>query len=434
MQPIGGPVLLVFIGTYLLISSERVNRTAMAMTGMGIVGTVMWIAHALDSSQGATFRMLVEHIEWHTILFITAMMVIVAVASASGMFQFIAITIARPTRGDTRRLFVVFMVFVFAISLFFDTVSTILIIGPLTIEVCKALDIDFRPFLIAEAVVCNFASIPSIVGAVPNLVIADRTGITASFLFLVLMPLSAILMLISLPIFLHRFRDILQPAPEELVHQMMLIDPELMIRSRTDFYMSVVGMAALVLGFTVGTTAGVEPALIAIVVAFVMLLLTRERVEKILARIGWGTVFFLIGIFGLVAALEITGIIDDIGRAVGQIVGGNISSAVVFLIWVPAALSAVIDNIPVSVVLAPIVIQFSGLSPVLPAVLIFAVNVGGYLLPIGAPANLLVLALAEQEGRPISLGSFARVATVLALLHLAVGTVWLVLLSLFFAW
>ncbi|MHA2034467.1 MAG: hypothetical protein ACTSX3_04155, partial [Candidatus Thorarchaeota archaeon] len=93
-------------------------------------------------------------------------------------------------------------------------------------------------------------------------------------------------------------------------------------------------------------------------------------------------------------------------------------------------LSAVIDNIPVSVVLAPLASQFATITPVIPAVLILAVNVGGYLLPIGAPANLLVLALAEQEGRPISLISFARVATVLAVIHLIIGTGWLFLMAL----
>ncbi len=430
MEPVGLPVLIVFIGTYLLISSERVNRTAMAMTGMGIVGVILWIANSTDPTQGATFRHLVEHIEWHTILFITAMMVIVAVASASGMFQYIAITIARPTQGDPKRLFVMFNLFVFAISLFFDTVSTILIIGPLTIEVCKALEIDFRPYLISEAIVCNFASIPSIVGAVPNLVIADKTGISASLLFITLMPLSIILMLVSMPIFLRVFGNRLVPGPDDLINQMLLIDPEYMIRSRNDFYMSVVAIVILILGFTIGTTVGIEPAMVAILIAFVMLLATRERVDNILARVGWGTVFFLVGIFGLVAALDITGIIEDIGMAVGNIIGGEVSNAIVFLIWVPAVLSAVIDNIPVSVVLAPLASQFATITPVLPAVLILAVNVGGYLLPIGAPANLLVLALAEQEGRPISLISFARVATVLAVIHLIIGTGWLFLMSL----
>ncbi|MCF2137367.1 MAG: anion permease [Candidatus Thorarchaeota archaeon] len=431
MEPIAGPILLVFVGTYLLISSEKVNRTAMAMTGMGVVGLILWIANTADPTQGAPFEQLVEHIEWHTILFITAMMIIVAVASSSGMFQYIAISISKPTEGNPRRLFVIFNVFVFAISLFFDTVSTILIIAPLTIEVCNALELDFRPFLISEAIVCNFASIPSIVGAVPNLVIADKTGLSASFLFLLLMPLAIILLLVTIPILLKVFENQLVPGPDDLINQMLLIDPEYMIRSRNDFYMSIVAILVLVFGFTVGTSMGAEPAMIAIIIAFFMLLVSREYVDNILRRVGWGTVFFLVGIFGLVAALDITGVIDDIGAAVGTIIGGDVTTAILFLIWIPAGLSAVIDNIPVSVVLAPLAVQFATVTPVLPAVLILAVNVGGYLLPIGAPANLLVIALAEVEHRPITLASFAKIATTLAIIHLAIGTAWLLFISFF---
>ncbi|MFW9844399.1 MAG: SLC13 family permease, partial [Candidatus Thorarchaeota archaeon] len=159
-EPVGTIILLVFIGTYIAISSEKVNRAAVSMVGMGIAGLVLW-------GFGTDFNILVESIEWSTILFIVSMMAIVSVAGHSGMFQYLALTLAKPTGGNTRHLFIVFIVFVFIISFVFDTTSTMLIMGPLTIEVCKALEIDFKPFLIGEAVTSNFASIPSIVGAVP---------------------------------------------------------------------------------------------------------------------------------------------------------------------------------------------------------------------------------------------------------------------------
>jgi Na+/H+ antiporter NhaD/arsenite permease-like protein len=156
--------------------------------------------------------------------------------------------------------------------------------------------------------------------------------------------------------------------------------------------------------------------------------MTRERVENILAEINWKTVFFLIGIFGLVAALKIVGFIDDIGAGVGVIVSENVGGAVTFLVWVPALLSAVIDNIPVSIVLAPIASSLAVLTPVFPAILVFAVNIGGYLLPIGAPANLLAMALSEDEEDPISFKIFAKVATPLAIIHLLIGTLWFFLM------
>lgn len=419
-------IILVFVVTYIAISSEKVNRTATALLGMGVAGIVLWI------TQGLEFSEIVNRIHWSTILFVTSMFVIVTIAASSGMFQYLALSLTGPTQGQTKKLFVSLLAFVFGISLFFDTTSTMLIMGPLTIELCKALDIDFRPFLISEAVTCNFASIPSIVGAVPNLLIAEQAHVDPGFLFATLLPLSIILFVASIPILLRIFEDQLQPSEEELVSQMLLINPQYMIRSKSDFYLSIIAMLILVFGFTIGPGLDpqLQPALIAITVAAALLILAREWVDEILKRVNWGTIFFLVGLFGLVSALEITGIIDAIGDGIGGLIAGNVYLGIFFMTWVPALLSAVIDNIPVSAVLAPIAFQFAAVSPLLPIALIFAVNVGGFLLPIGAPANILALVFAEKERKPISMKDFAKVASPLAILMLAIGTGWLVLLSL----
>lgn len=420
-------IIAVFVVTYIAISSEKVNRTAAALLGMGVAGIVLWA-----TGQGA-FSVLVDHIEWSTILFITSMFIIVTIAASSGMFQFLALEITRPTQGQTKKLFVSLLGFVFIISLFFDTTSTMLIMGPLTIELCKALEIDFRPFLISEAVTCNFASISSVVGAVPNLIIAEKAHVDPGFLLISLLPLSIILFVVSVPFLLRVFEDQLQPSEEDLVSEMLLIKPQYMIRSRTDFYLSIIAMIILVFGFTLGPSLipPLQPALIAITVAAALLILARELVDEILKRVNWGTIFFLIGLFGLVAALDITGLIDALGVGIGNLIGGNVLLGIVFMTWVPALLSAVIDNIPVSAVLAPIALQFAAVSPLLPVALIFAVNVGGFILPIGSPANILALAFAEKERKPIRMKDFAKVATPLGFLMLLIGTGWLLALGFF---
>ncbi|MFW9842822.1 MAG: SLC13 family permease, partial [Candidatus Thorarchaeota archaeon] len=329
-------IILVFVVTYIAISSEKVNRTATALLGMGVAGIVLWI------TQGLEFSEIVNRIHWSTILFVTSMFVIVTIAASSGMFQYLALSLTGPTQGQTKKLFVSLLAFVFGISLFFDTTSTMLIMGPLTIELCKALDIDFRPFLISEAVTCNFASIPSIVGAVPNLLIAEQAHVDPGFLFATLLPLSIILFVASIPILLRIFEDQLQPSEEELVSQMLLINPQYMIRSKSDFYLSIIAMLILVFGFTIGPGLDpqLQPALIAITVAAALLILAREWVDEILKRVNWGTIFFLVGLFGLVSALEITGIIDAIGDGIGGLIAGNVYLGIFFMTWVPALLSA----------------------------------------------------------------------------------------------
>ncbi|NHJ12381.1 MAG: hypothetical protein EAX95_01840 [Candidatus Thorarchaeota archaeon] len=425
-QELGAAVLIVFVGTYALISTEKINRTAMSLLGLAIAGIVIWAGFVAGLAGGAEFKELITHIEWTTIIFVIAMSVIVSVAASSGLFQYIALRIAAPSGGNHKRLFTTFLVFVAGISLFFDTVSTMLIIAPLTIEICKALEIDFKPFLVSEAIVCNFSSIPSIVGAVPNLVIAGVTNLDVGFLFVTFMPLMIILFLVSWRILLRWYDSALSgKADEYRADAVFSIDPTTLIKNRWDFDVSVVAIILLVIGFALGPAFGIVPPMVALLVAAFMLLLAHEKANELLNRVGWPTVFFLVGLFGLVVALELTGLIDALGAIIGDIVGGNAVFATVFLIWIPAMLSAFLDNLPVSAVLAPIALDLMelGVSPVLPLALVFAVNIGGYIFtPLGSPANMVAIGLSESEHDPIPFIEFVKIGTILGIIHLIIGS------------
>ncbi len=440
LDAFGISILAVFIGTYIIISTEKVNRTGMSLLGMGIAGFVFWAFYTLGHPATAgweehgPFFQLVSHIEWDTILFVTSMMIIVAVASGSGMFQYLALRLVRPSQGDHRRLFITFLLFVFAISLFFDTVSTMLIMSPLTIEVCRALDIDFKPFLISEAITCNFASIPSIVGAVPNLVIANIVDLEAGFLFIAFMPLSAILFAVSLPILLKWYSKIFGETEQHRVDAVFSINPEHMIKSRRDFYAAVIAMGVLIIGFILGPTFDLAPAMFALVIAAFFLILSHDRANAFLTEVGWDTVFFLVGLFGLVVALGTAGLIDDLGSWVQSIIGDNPVIAIVFMVWIPAMLSAFLDNLPVSAVLAPIAVNpaLQAVTPVLPLALIFAVNIGGYIFtPLGSPANMVAIGYSEKVHDPIPFIEFVKIGTILGMIHLIIGSGWLLLLNFF---
>ncbi len=426
-----GAIIVVFVGTYVLISTEKINRTAMSLLGVAIAGVVLFVAFEMGIQGGVEFTTLIEHIEWTTIIFIIAMSIIVSVAASSGLFQYIALRIATRSQGDHKQLFITFLVFVSAISLFFDTTSTMLIAAPLTIEICKALEVDFKPFLVSEAIVCNFSSIPSIVGAVPNLVIAGRTGLNVGFLFIVFMPLSIILFLVSLPILLKWYGTTFGVTEEHRADAVFSIDPATMIKDRWDFNISAAAIVMLVIGFAIGPIFEVVPSMIALIIAGFLLLLAHERANEFLNRVGWPTVFFLVGLFGLVGALSITGIIDAIGDGIGLVIGNDPAFATVFLVWIPAMLSAFLDNLPVSAVLAPIAENLAVLSPVIPLALVFAVNIGGYIFtPLGSPANMVAIGLSEAEHDPIPFIEFVKIGTILGFIHLAIGTGYLLLINL----
>lgn len=421
-------VVVIFIGSYLLISTEKINRTAMSLLGVALVGLVLYVGQVMKNPLGVGFAELIDHVEWDTIIFIIAMSIIVSVAAASGIFQYIALRIAARSEGDPKQLFIIFLVFISGISLFFDTVSTMLIAAPLTIEICKALEIDFKPFLVSEAIVCNFSSIPSVVGAVPNLVIVGKTELNVGFLFVSFMPLSIILFLISLPILLRWYKSAFGVTDEHRVDAVFSIDPSTMIKDRWDFNISVGTIVFLVIGFALGPAFGITPAMVALIIAGFMLLLAHERANEFLNRIGWPTVFFLVGLFGLVGALDIVDLIDALEAAFSAIIGEDAIFATVFLVWIPAMLSAFLDNLPVSLVLAPIAANIGN-----PLALIFAVNIGGYIFtPLGSPANMVAIGLSEQQHDPIPFIEFIKIGTVLGIIHLAIGSGYLILLQFLF--
>jgi len=422
----GTLVVVVFVITYAAITSEKVNRTAMSLTGMAIVAIILRIL------TGTTFEEITHHIGWYTVLFVTGQMIIVAVSRASGMFQYLALALARPTRGNPRRLFITLIVFVFFISLFFDTTSTMVIIGPLTIEVCKALGMDFKPLLISEAIVANYASIPSVVGDVPNLVIAGVTRINPGFQFVALMPLSFIFLALSLPLMLRYAERSLEGQDFAKAEELFRVNPASLVRSRIEFYMSVVAMIVLILAFTIGVAEGVEASLVSIGIAGVMLLVTRHDVDMVLRQVGWGTVFFIIGLFGIVAALEITGVIADIAAWMSTVVGTDKALATLFMFWIPGLVSSVVDNVPIAALLSPLAVEFAAMGPVVPLALVTGVNIGAFILPVGSPANIIALALSETEGDPIGMVAFAKAATPIAILMMLVGTGWLLMLSFVF--
>ncbi len=426
MDVVGAIVLIILIVTLLVIVSERVNETATALFAMSLVGGILYIYN------GLTFSEFVLIMPWDTILFVTAMLIVVAVAASSGMFQYIALLLVHRTRGNPRMIFVTFMGFVFAISLFLDPLPTMLVMGAFTVEVCKTIDMDFRPVLISEVVVANFASIPSLVGSVPNLVIVVESGIEVSLMFPVLMPLSLILFAITIPLLLRQFGNKLVSDEGADWNVLYMIKPSVMIKSRHDFYLSIIAMTTLVLGFTIGALR-VEASLIAMLVASGMLVFSHERAKDLIRHLSWDTIFFLVGLFGIIAALESANVISEFVNGMLALIGQNIFLAISLMIWIPGFVLSIIDNIPVAALLAPLGLELGAINAVVPLSLIVGTNIGGYIIPFGDAPNMIAVGLASDEGKPISFWNFTKIAFPLGILHLIVSTIYLFGISFLFA-
>jgi len=425
MDLAGGVILLILIVTLVVILSERVNETAAALFGMSLAGAVLYIAYGFE------FKEFVIMMQWDTILFVTAMLIVVAIAASSGMFQYIALLLIRRTGRNPRNIFLTFMSFVFIISMFLDPLPTMLVMGAFTVQVCKTLDIDFRPILISEVIVANFASISSLVGSVPNLVIVVWAEIDVGVMFLVLFPLSLLLFAITIPLLLRYYRGRLQSEDTSDWNILYMIKPSVMIKSKHDFYLSIIAMSILILGFTIGALR-VEASLIAMMVASGMLVFSHERAKDLIRHLSWETIFFLVGLFGIVAALEHANVIAEFVNGVTSLIGNNAFLGISFMIWIPGLVLSVIDNIPVAALLAPLGQSLGSINPVVPLALIVGTNVGGYIIPFGDAPNMIAVNLASEEGRPIKFIEFTKVALPLGLIHLVVSTVYSFIVAVLF--
>ncbi|TFG28912.1 hypothetical protein EU528_10480 [Candidatus Thorarchaeota archaeon] len=427
MDVAGALVLVVLIVTLLVILSERVNETATALFAMSIVGGILYLAY------GLTFGNFVLLMPWDTILFVTAMLIVVAVAASSGMFQYIALVLLHRTHGNPRMIFTAFMGFIFVISLFLDPLPTMLVMGAFTVEVCKTIDMDFRPVLISEVIIANFASIPSLVGSVPNLVIVVSAGIEVSLMFVVLMPLALILFAITMPLLLRKFGDSLVASDEAADWNVLyMIKPSVMIRSRHDFYLSLIAMSILILGFTIGAVR-VEASLIAMMVASGMLVFSHKRAQDLIRHLSWDTIFFLVGLFGIIAGLESTNVISEFVTGTMAFIGQNVFLAIGIMIWIPGFVLSIIDNIPVAALLAPLGLELGAINAAVPLALLVGTNVGGYMIPFGDAPNMIAVKLAEDEGKHISFMDFTKIALPLGVIHLVVSTVYLFFVALLLA-
>jgi len=426
MDTAGFIVLVVLIITLLIIISEKVNETATALLAMSIVGGVLYLAYNL------TFSEFVLLMPWDTILFVTAMLIVVAVAASSGMFQYIALILIHRTRGNPKMIFMTFMGFVFVISLFLDPLPTMLVMGAFTVEVCKTIDMDFRPVLISEVIISNFASIPSFVGSVPNLVIVVESGIDVGLMFIVLMPLALLLFAITIPILLRIYGDSLMIEGSSDWNVLYMIKPSVMIKSRHDFYLSIIAMTILILGFTIGAVR-VEASLIAMMVASGMLVFSHRRAQDLIRQLSWDTIFFLVGLFGIIAALESTNVIAEFVSGTMAIIGQNVFLAIAIMIWVPGLVLSLIDNIPVAALLAPLGLELGAINAVVPMSLLIGTNVGGYIIPFGDAPNMIIVKLTEEEGRALSFLEFTKITLMLGTIHLIVSTVYCYLVAFLFA-
>src|SRR5687768_13556209 len=273
------------------------------------------------------------------------MMLMVRLTQASGIYTWLAIRAGQWSRGRPLAVVLSLSVTTAVLSAFLDNVTTVLLIVPITFVIADALDIDPIPLVIIEIIVSNVGGTATLIGDPPNILIAGHTGISFGAFITNLAPIAIVTLAVIVPGLYLAFRRRLQIAPEAR-DRVLALDARRSIEEPEEARRTVPILVATILAFFVHTTLHLEPATVALAGASVMLLVTRQSVHDAIANIEWPTLFFLMGLFVMVGALEETGALEDVAQGIADVTGGDRTAELMGILWVSALGSGVVDNIP----------------------------------------------------------------------------------------
>ena len=416
----------VFLVAYLLIATERVNKVKAALGGAAVV-VAAGIATAHDVFYSPT-----TGIDWNVIFLLLGMMVIVGVLRQTGVFEYTAIWAAKRAKGSALKVMILLVLITAVASALLDNVTTVLLIAPVTLLVCERLGVNPVPFLIAEVFASNIGGAATLVGDPPNIVIASRAGLSFNDFLMHMTPLVLIVLAAFIGALPVLFRGSFAVEPERVAEIMSLNEREAIRDVRLLVKCGVV-LAAVFAGFIGQSWIHMEPALVALLGAGVLIVITGVEQRHYLDSVEWETLLFFAGLFILVGALVKTGVIDRIAHLAAAATGGNPLLAALAILIVSAVLSGVIDNIPYVATMSPVVAELASTvaNPVQAQALWWSLaagaDFGGNLTAVGASANVVMLGIAARQGYPISFWEFSRKGAVVTALSMAIAVpyVWL---------
>jgi len=408
----------IFLLTYALIVTERVHRTVSALLG----GVAMILLGVLPQEQAF------HAIDWNVIFLLAGMMAIANILRETGLFQWIAVQAVKLGRGDPFCILVILSLITAITSALLDNVTIVVLVAPVTLLVAASLRVSPLPFLIAEILASNIGGTATLIGDPPNILIGSAAGIDFLTFAANLAPISLLILIVFIGLTWLLFKDDLRPEQDSTLNIEALETSEL-ITDAPLLRKGLVVMVGVSLGFMAHGALHLEPATIALTGATVLLLWGRSDPHHVLQEIEWTTLAFFVGLFITVEAVVQVGIIEAVAHSVLRLTGGNLTLTSILLLWLSAIASGIVDNIPYTATVIPVVKSLGQAMPVMPLWWSLALGacLGGNSTLVGASANVVVASIAERSGHPISFRyflSYGLLTTVMSLL-LATGYIWL---------
>ncbi|MFR7651175.1 MAG: SLC13 family permease [Eggerthella lenta] len=408
----------VFVVVMITIMTEKLHRSLAAITGAMIVLAL----HVMP------FDAAMEHIDFNTLGVLLGMMLFVSVVKLSGVFEFLAIKCARLAKGDPWKIMLLFVLLTAVLSAFLDNVTTVLLIGPMTLTVCKLLDVNPIPFFMTEILASNIGGTATLIGDPPNIMIGSAAGYSFFDFILYDAPAVAIILVAILGVFYALYGRKMN-VDDEHKTRIMELDEHAQIKNRRLLKQSVVMTALVVVGFMAHGALGLESCIIALGAAGIIMLISGESIEEALSNVEWTTLSFFAGLFVIVGALAETGVIGMLANGLIDATGGNVFITMLVLLIGSAVISSFLDNIPFVATMIPILLAMEStgmdVTPLWWAVSLGAC-LGGNGTLIGASANVVLSDISKKLGHEITFAKFFKTGFPIMLLTILIAGVYLV--------
>ena len=411
--------VVIFTVALIAIATERMDRTKAALAGAALI----LFTQTIDQEQA------VEAIDFNTIGLLVGMMILVRITEETGLYNYLAIRAGQFSKGRPLALVVSLSVATAVLSAFLDNLTTILLVVPITFLLADALDIDPIPLIVIEVITSNIGGTATLIGDPPNILIAGATDLSFVDFIVNLAPVAAAAFVVVTGALYLFYRGSLR-GPADARERLMSLDARASIEDHEELRRSLPILIGTILLFFVHKPLHLEPATVALGGATVMLLLTKQSLEKALGGIEWPTLFFFMGLFVMVGALEETGAIGEVAKSIANVTGGDRTAELLGITWASAIGSGIVDNIPFTATMIPVVEELqagNGGDDAYWWALALGACFGGNATLVAAAANVAAAGLADRAGRPISFMGFLKVGLPATMLSLVVANIYIAL-------
>ena len=420
---------LILIITYFFIATEKIQKSVVALFGASLT-LLFGLVPQYKSEDMANIKSVFDYIQFDVVFLLVGMMIIVQIASKSGMFDWVAIKLLRLTQGHPKKVLFALAAFTAVASAFLDNVTTVVLIMPITFAIAQKLEINPVPFLITEIIASNIGGTATLIGDPPNIIIGLKAGISFMQFVNELTGIIALIFLLCTGILIFMFRHQLTATQEKMAN-IAHLDNSKTIKDKALMIRSSVVLFFVIAGFISHDVTHIATYVFAIFGASVLLMF--EKPKEIYEDVEWLTIFFFVGLFIIIGGFEASGGISFLAQKLIEVTNGSLNLACLFVLWGSGIMSGIVDNIPYTATMAPLIAQVQHTMPhsndVHPLwwALSMGACLGGNLTIIGAAANVIVCEMAEAKGYKIGFMQFFRYGSIITFVSLLISTAYLYL-------